>query len=147
MTQMPLHLQKLCVGADSVEELEGWIAQGLADKKRQGLVVEQFHVTRMMPKKDIEILDGGSLYWIIKGQIQVRQSILELRAVKDGDGISRCAIVLEPTLVRVIPHPRRPFQGWRYLPADDAPKDLTAMSDGGQLPPEMARELRELGLL
>lgn len=143
---MPLHLQKLCVGAESIDDLESWIDQRLADKARQGLPVEQTHVTRMTPKRDAEILDGGSLYWIIKGVILVRQAILELRAVKDADGISRCAIVLEPKLVRVAPQPRRPFQGWRYLAAEDAPRDLDDLSGAENLPQAMVRELRDLGL-
>ncbi|GGE46569.1 lysophospholipase [Agaricicola taiwanensis] len=144
---MPLHLQKLCVGADSIEELESWITHRLEDKARQGLPVEQLHVTRMTPKRDAEILAGGSLYWIIKGVIQVRQSIRELRPVTDSDGIGRCAIVLEPALVRVVPQPRRPFQGWRYLSAEDAPKDLASVGDTGDLPPALVRELQDLGLL
>lgn len=147
ITPMPLHLQKLCVGADSIEDLESWIAQRLDEKARQGLPREQFHVTRMAPKRDVEILDGGSLYWVIKGVIQARQAILDLRAVRDSDGISRCAIVLEPTVVRVRPQPRRPFQGWRYLTVDDAPVDLALLGDTGDLPAELVSELRELGLM
>lgn len=147
ISRMPLHIQKLCVGADSIEDLESWIAHRLDEKARQGLPREQFHVTRMAPKREAEILDGGSLYWVIKGVIQARQAILDLRAVRDSDGINRCAIVLEPTVVRVRPQPRRPFQGWRYLTAEDAPVDLASLGDVEELPPELVKELRELGLM
>jgi hypothetical protein len=143
---MPLHLQKLCVGAESIDDLQGWLAERLADKRRRGLPVEQVHVTRMTPKRVEEILDGGALYWVIKGVILVRQNILELRALKDAGGVSRCGIVLQPELVRVTPQPRRPFQGWRYLAAADAPKDLAEMAGAEDLPPEVMRELRDLGL-
>jgi hypothetical protein len=144
---MPLHLQKLCVGADSFEDLAEWIAETLAGKAKRGLVVEQIHTTRMMPSRGEEILGGGSLYWVIKGVMCARQRILELRPIKDSEGISRCQIVLEPELVRTEPRPRRPFQGWRYLAADDAPGDMDAATASTGLPPHLVIELRELGLL
>ncbi len=144
---MPLHLQKLCVGANSFEDLAEWIAETLADKAKRGLVVEQIHTTRMMPSRGEEILNGGSLYWVIKGVMCARQRILELRPIKDSEGISRCQIVLEPELIRTEPRPRRPFQGWRYLAVDDAPGDMDAATATTGLPPHLVIELRELGLL
>jgi hypothetical protein len=144
---MPLHLQKLCVGAESFEDMEDWIAQTLDQRRRAGQPVEQIHTTRMMPSRAAEIVEGGSLYWVIKGTMLARQQILELRAVTGQDGIQRCAIVLEPRMVRVTPWPRRAFQGWRYLAHDDAPGDLGAGGDAGDLPQHLLLELRELGLL
>ncbi|MEJ8573434.1 DUF1489 domain-containing protein [Microbaculum marinum] len=145
---MTVNLIKLCVGADSVEDLSGWIDQRLAAKRRAGTVAEQVHVTRMTPKRQDELLDGGSLYWVIKGIIQCRQRLLELRPVTGDDGISRCGFVLEPKVVLVEPRPRGPFQGWRYLDSRDAPPDLGASTSGiAEMPTDMRRELVEMGLL
>ena len=96
---MGLNLVKLCVGVDSVEDLESWIRFRLKEKERAGEEVIQFHTTRMIPKRADELVDGGSLYWVIKGNVQVRQVIKEIRPFTDSSGISRCRIVLDPTLV------------------------------------------------
>ena len=145
---MTLNLVKLCVGVDAIEDLQASIDFGLADKKGRGLEEIQFHTTRMIPKRADELVDGGSLYWVIKGQVQVRQYIQEIRPFTDASGISRCRIVLEPRLIPTYWQPRRAFQGWRYLKVEDAPLDLAAR-DGGlmSLPPELRRELADLGLL
>jgi hypothetical protein len=139
---MPIHLVKLCVGAQSVEDLRGWIADRLAQAGRQ------VHTTRMMPKRREEILGGGSLFWVIKGELNCRQSILDLLPVVDADGIGRCEIVLDPRVVLVDPRPRGPFQGWRYLEPADAPADLD-MREGSPdaLPAALQRELRVIGVL
>lgn len=109
---------------------------------------EQFHTTRMMPKRRTELLDGGSLYWVIKGNIQARQRFLDIRPFVDVDGISRCKLVLEPVLHETSWAPRRPFQGWRYLDPEDAPPDLAASgADFDDLPADLRRELAGLGLL
>ena len=143
---MPLHLIKLCVGCDGIDDLAHWITATLAEKRRRGLPEEHVHRTRMMPKRVEEILDGGSLYWIIKGQIRVREKILDLRAVKDASGVSHCDIVLSGELVEVEARPYRPFQGWRYFSPDVAPRDL--LDDATRdLPVEFLRELAGLGLL
>ncbi|MEO1199124.1 MAG: DUF1489 domain-containing protein [Pseudomonadota bacterium] len=144
---MPQHLIKLCVGAESVEDLTGWIAERMAARRKGGRPLEQVHTTRQQPKRSAEILGGGSLYWVIKGVIQCRQQIRDLRPIVDTDGIPRCEIVLEPVVHLVTPRPRGPFQGWRYLSAADAPPDLTAADAGGDLPIDMRRDLAELGLL
>ena len=145
---MTLNLLKLCVGVDAIEDLQASIDFGLADKKRRGVEAIQFHTTRMIPKRADELVDGGSLYWVIRGQVQVRQHIQEIRPFTDPSGISRCRIVLESRLIPTHWQPRRAFQGWRYLKAQDAPADL-AQRDGGlmSLPPELRRELADLGLL
>jgi hypothetical protein len=144
---MPLHLIKLCVGAESIRDLEEWIAEKLAEKRARGEPVEQFHTTRMVPTRTDELLDGGSLYWVIKGEIACRQNLVAIRPFVDGDGIRRCRLVMEPVVHRVEPRPRGPFQGWRYLAAREAPPDLGAGADAAALPDELRRELRTLGLL
>ena len=144
---MVMHLVKLCVGAGSVEELEGWIAGRRAAAERAGKPYEQFHTTRQMPRLRDDILAGGSLYWVIKGMIACRQQIADLRPVVDDEGISRCKIILKQPIVRVVPRPRGPFQGWRYFKPEDAPPDLGADGSGEAPTPEMARQLSELGLL
>ena len=138
----PLHLIKLCVGAENIADLEEWVKDCL---RRSG---EQVHTTRMMPKRRVEILAGGSLYWVIRGVLSCRQTILDLRATSDGMGVSYCDIVLEPRVVPVDPRPRGPFQGWRYLAAKDAPPDLDLKtSAGSDLPIELSSQLRAIGLL
>ena len=145
---MPLHLIKLCVGADSIRDQEEWIAETLAAKRARGEAAEQTHRTRMVPKRAAELIDGGSLYWVIKGQIAARQEILDIRPFVDGEGVSRCHIVLKPVMIPVMPRPHRPFQGWRYLRVEDAPVDIGARDGMVSLMPEsLRRELRELGLL
>lgn len=145
---MTLHLLKLCVGAESIDDLEGWIAERRRHAEAAGRRYEQVHTTRMSPKRGSEILDGGSLYWVIKGVIACRQRLLALRPIVDADGIPRCDLVLEPVVVPVAPRPFRPFQGWRYLQAADAPPDLAlAGGDVAAMPEPMRRELRALGLL
>lgn len=145
---MPLHLLKLCVGADSVADLQGWIEGRLAKMARNGERPEQRHTTRMVPKRIGELVDEGSLYWVIKGQIAVRQPLLAVRPFTDMDGIGRCHLVLHAALVPVDPRPHRPFQGWRYLRPEDAPPDVSSLSaDLARMPEPLRRDLRELGLL
>ena len=106
-----LHLLKLCVGTDSVEDLADW-QDSQAGPLARGCAV---HVTRMWPKREAELLDGGSIYWIIKGVILCRQRLVGLERVEGGDGITRCALVMDREIIRTEAAPRRPFQGWRYL--------------------------------
>ena len=145
---MPLHLIKLCVGCDSVKELEDWIAEKLREKRRRRLAREHIHTTRMVPKRAEELLAGGSLYWVIRGQIMCRERILAVRPFVDKEGIGRCRLVLDGKVVLVAPRPFRAFQGWRYLEAKDAPRDLDRAAPGAaKMPEDMRRQLRELGLL
>ena len=139
-----LHLIKLCVGVDSLEELAAWRAEraGAADHTHTR------HVTRMWPKREDELLQDGSLYWVIKGEIQARQKILRFDEVTGQDGLRRCAIIMDPCLIRTARVPRRPFQGWRYLQAKDAPPDLTAARPGDdRLPADLTRALADIGVL
>jgi hypothetical protein len=139
-----VHLIKLCVGAEAVEDLTDWQASARA-KGPDGL---PRHVTRMWPKRANEVLNGGSLYWVFKGLVLCRQRILRLDEVDRGDGITRCGIVLDPEVVRVTGTPRRPFQGWRYLAPGDAPRDLRkGRAEDDALPPSMQSALAEIGVL
>jgi hypothetical protein len=142
---MTLHLIKLCVGAESIDDLADWIERKLAEKRAAGLPVEHFHITRMVPLRIRDLLDGGSLYWVIKGNVQVRQRLLDIRRFSDDEGIRRCRLVLEPALVPTEWQPKRAFQGWRYFDPGDAPRDLDGRGGEG-LPPELAAELAGLGL-
>ena len=145
---MPLHLIKLCVGCDSIRDLEEWIEENRIYAGRLKRTYEQTHTTRMVPKRLDELLDGGSLYWVVRGQVACRQKLLDVRPFTDGEGIGRCRLVLEPVVVPVQPRPYRPFQGWRYLKAEDAPRDFGLEQDElAQMPEEMRRELADLGLL
>jgi hypothetical protein len=143
-----LHLVKLCVGCDSVKDLEDWIRTKLKDRRKRGLSREHMHRTRMVPKRADELVDGGSLFWVIRGAVMCRQRLLDVRPFVDRQGIGQCHLVLEPKLVLVEPRPWRAFQGWRYLVAADAPRDLDRAAPGAKdMPEAMRRELRGLGLL
>jgi hypothetical protein len=145
---MPLHLIKLCVGADSVRDLEDWIKEKLKQKRKSGEKPEHIHRTRMVPKRAEELTAGGSLYWVIRGEVMCRQRIRAIRPFRDKDGIGRCGVVLDPKPILVEPRPYRAFQGWRYLAAKDAPRDLDKVVKGAAAMPEtLRRELRELGLM
>ncbi len=145
---MALNILKLCVGCDSIEDLIAWREGDAALKRRLGMPVEHYHTTRMFPKAREEILDGGSLYWVIKGNVQCRQRIVDLRAVKGEDGISRCKIVLDYDVTLTTWQPRRPFQGWRYLKPADAPSDINmGRSQDEPMPQALREELASLGLL
>ncbi|MGS4946963.1 DUF1489 family protein [Meridianimarinicoccus sp. RP-17] len=139
-----INLVKLCVGAEKVDDLLAWQSSPRA-KGPDGRVC---HVTRMWPRREAELLAGGSIYWVFKGVILARQRVLDLQRVDGGDGIVRCAIVLDDTVVRTRPATRRPFQGWRYLTPQDAPADLPAgRAADDALPREMETALADLGLL
>lgn len=138
---MALHLIKLCVGVSEIEEMNSWVK---ISKKSQE---DCDHVTRMFPRRKDEVLPDGSLYWVIRGLILCRQPIADLQEVTGLDGIHRCRILFKPQIIGVRPTPRRAFQGWRYLTADDAPVDLPRGEKGSDLPDKMRRELVELGLI
>ena len=138
---MPLHLLKLCVGVSEIDELESWVKDARAGRDTLD------HVTRMFPKRRDEILQGGSLYWVIRGMILCRQPIAALDEVTGDDGITRCRILFRPQIIPVRPVPRRAFQGWRYLEEADAPPDLPKAARVEGMPEKMRRDLSELGLL
>ena len=145
---MPLHLVKLAVGCESIADFKSYLSQRMRAAKARGEEQQHIHVTRMVPKRDVELLDGGSLYWVIRGEIALREKLMAIEPFRDGEGINRCRLILEPKPVTVAPRPLRPFQGWRYLTDKDAPPDLgKAAASVAAMPEPLRRELRDLGLL
>ncbi|WP_296081263.1 DUF1489 family protein [uncultured Agrobacterium sp.] len=144
---MALHLIKLCVGADSIDDLRKWVSQRSLTAIAAGLEPHSVHTTRMIPKRVEELLEEGSLYWVIKGQVQARQKLLDIRSFTGADGITRCDLILGPEVIETSPAPKRPFQGWRYLKDEEAPRDLAGSDLSQDLPSDLRRELAELGLL
>ena len=144
---MTLHLIKLCVGVDSLEELAHWQKGRIAALEKKRAKPELMHVTRHKPKRAAELLAGGSLYWVIKGQIAARQELVDIREVRSKNGPPKCGLVYQPVLVPTLRRAHRPFQGWRYLDAKDAPPDARSLKRGKGLPEALCAELAELGLL
>lgn len=139
-----INLIKLSVGTESADGLAAW-HQTKRAQTTDGL---PRHVTRMWPRREAEILNGGSIYWVIKGLVQCRQRIVRLDEVIGADGIRRCAIVLDPHLHRTQSATKRPFQGWRYLHPNESPPDLPRERDNEDaLPTELNRALAEIGVL
>ncbi|MCF6196232.1 MAG: DUF1489 domain-containing protein [Emcibacter sp.] len=141
---MTVHILKLCVGIDSVDHLIE------VRKGRQNLLPDgtpyNYHITRFRPKRAEDVLDGGSIYWVIKGFVQVRQSIIGLEKLETDTGV-KCKIIMDTTLVRTESQPRRPHQGWRYLEPSDAPRDILDGQRTDNLPRDMSDKLREMGLI
>ncbi len=146
---MALHLVKLSVGSESVEDHAAWQAANRQFWRKVGRKPAVFHTTFQTPKRTAELLDGGSLYWVIKGLIQARQRLVGFDEGQKADGSPCCLLLLDPEIVAVRPVPRRAFQGWRYLDPNDAPPDLRSVSGSGigALPAHMRRELAALGLI
>lgn len=139
---MPLHLVKLAVGAKSIDDVRAW--QGARAKVAPPLR----HRTRNFPRRAPEILDGGSIYWVINRVISIRQRIVEIREAKEADGTACTDLVLDPALVPVRGRFMKPFQGWRYLEAADAPPDEAVFGVVAEdLPPKLRKELEALALL
>lgn len=147
---MALHLIKLCVGADSIEDLADWQAARMRERRKAGEKKPlPVHRTFQSPKRKAELLDGGSLYWVIKGIVQVRQPLADILEGTREDGTPCCLLVLKDELIPVRPVPRRPFQGWRYLDATEAPEDLGGRAADGvaAMPAKLRKDLADLGLL
>jgi len=142
---MALNLIKLCVGVEALDDLQDWSVRRLEFMRRQDAKAHLFHTTRMVPKRAEALLDGGSLYWVIKGQVQARQQLVDIEPFVDGEGIQRCHLILGDEVVPTVWQPRRAFQGWRYLDAKDAPADASA--NDADLPGHLRAELGDLGLL
>lgn len=142
---MTIHLQKLSVGTESIATLQDWQKIVVNRRVKKGLTPYHQHVTRMSPKQKDALLDGGSIYWVIKGLIQCRNKIVDLEDAQTQDGRKACAILMHPELIPVVPTPKRPFQGWRYLKAEDAPADLSEIVGADELPPELRAKLANLG--
>ena len=146
--RMTVHIVKLCVGCDTVEDLKDWQDERLKQLKRAGQTPELCHRTLQAPRRREEVIDGGSLYWVIRGVMLVRQRIIDLRPDTKDDGVACCGIVLDAELVVTRPHPRRAFQGWRYLDAADVPPDIKGFAEeSDEIPHGMREDLRELRLI
>jgi hypothetical protein len=132
-----------------VKDLKGRVAERMKTARKKGLPQHHVHVTRMTPKRIDDILKGGSLYWVIRGEIAAREKIIAIEPFRDRDGIGRCRLIMQPRVIAVSPRPMRPFQGWRYFTVDSAPPDLGKAAAGtiAAMPEPMRRELRDLGLL
>ena len=136
---MALHLTRVAFGATSLADLVSRI-----ESNRTGNTIRL--TTRFLPKRHAEVVDGGSLYWIIKHQLVGRARVLAFEDRPDG----RIDMVLEAKVTPVNPIPRRAHQGWRYLNATDAPTDLGHVNEGedvSDLPPTLLTELAELSLI
>lgn len=144
---MTIHLVKLCVGIEDVQDLAERQRKRLDAAKARGERPVLRHLTRHAPLRADELLDGGSLYWVIKGFVRVRQRLVGFESAVKADGHPACAVLLDPVLVRTSLRAFRAFQGWRYLKPEDAPPDVMRAEDDADVPPEMAAELRDLGLL
>ncbi len=139
-----INLVKLCVGANTVDDLIAW----QKTRRSRGPDGERRHVTRMWPKREAELLNGGSLYWVFRGQILCRQRILRLEEVIRHDGVRMCAIVLDTDIAHTAAAPKRPFQGWRYLKLDETPPDLPAVRENDDpIPMELNQALADIGVL
>ncbi|MCI4644752.1 MAG: DUF1489 domain-containing protein [Hyphomonadaceae bacterium] len=134
---MAIHLIKLCVGADSIADLEAW------QQRLLKTLPNPVHHTRMTPKRGDELLAGGSIYWVIKKVIRVRQRIVDIRTVPDETGRNMCELVFDPELIPVVPRRKKPFQGWRYLKSGDAPPDLTPGAKASDVPVALDVALKE----
>lgn len=141
-----LNLVKLCVGVASVEELQAWRTQRRIETTAKGEEHISQHITRMWPRRADDILNGGSLYWVFRGVIRARQRIVRFDERIGSDGIRRCAIVMDPELIRTEAQPRRAFQGWRYLATADAPRDLRKDASDSGMPQELQVELARIGV-
>ena len=132
-----IHMVKLFVGADDVADLENW------QKRVMQSYPKPVHHTRMIPKRGDALSSGGSIYWVLRGLIQVRQEFVDVKQITDRGGRKACELVFEPELIPVEPTPKRPFQGWRYLKPEDAPADLKAGSGTVEMPANLRAELRD----
>ena len=143
-----VNLVKLCVGITAVGQLEQLQATRRRESSENGRLPVNIHITRNKPKRSQEIIDHGSLYWVIRRQIRVRQRIIKITDIEDSEGKKKCCLVLKPDLIKTEHRAYRPFQGWRYLEQSDAPADLLTNQKGEfEMPFEMEEELRSLGLL
>ena len=149
MSEAPVNIVKLAVGVKSVEEL-ALIQRRFLNQSKTQTSKGFYHSTKLMPKKHEAIVESGSLYWVIKGVICARQKIVEIIKKEDPDGVKRCRIYLENSIIKTTPIRKRPFQGWRYLKKNRTPADIvdpvTATFDE-DIPLEVQQQLLEVGLL
>ena len=145
---MTINLIKISVGIEDIDHLKRRQEQSISNAISSGVVPEIVHYTRNTPRRANEWLQGGSIYWVIKRFIRVRQLIKDIRQVNGPKGKKSCAIILEPGIIRTEIKKFRVFQGWRYFPLNDAPADLpiSSISDN-DFPEDLVNDLKELGLI
>ncbi len=149
MSKNFINLIKLCVGAENVSDLYNWQKNRIIPKKIGNTKSSAtFLVTRMRPKRETEILNGGSIFWVFRGLILARQKILGIDKYIEEDSVLRCKIILDREIILTEPHQKKPFQGWRYLNQKDTPKDREIFSNTKtQLPLKIEKELSLIGIL
>ena len=145
---MTINLIKISVGIEDIEHLKRKQKQFISNALNHGAVPEIIHYTRNTPRRSDEMLQGGSIYWVIKRFIRARQLIREIRRINGPKGKKSCAIILEPEIIKTELKQFRVFQGWRYLSLNDAPSDLSVSSiSSDDIPEDLVNDLKELGLL
>ena len=137
---MTIHVVKLCVGAESIDDMIAW------QTRQMRTLPNPIHRTRTYPKQAEEMLNGGSIYWVVKRAIRFRQRIIDIRKVDDEDGRSLCELHFDPELIQTYAQPKRPFQGWRYLKAHDAPRDLKSGQRALDIPADLDEALKAAGV-
>lgn len=143
---MTIHLLRMAAGVPDLATLQRYVEADTHHDPKLGRVTS--FVTRNTPRRTPDLLEGGSVYSIMKGMIQCRRRILDIRAVRDSQGSAACEVILDPVLIRVMPTPHRAMQGWRYLEPEKAPRDLGVFHGNEEEPPEdMAQALKAMGLL
>ena len=144
---MTVNLLKTAVGVPDLDHLRLRQATRRAERDGREVVIGY---TRNKPRRLDELVAGGSIYWIVKAHILVRQRFLGLDDAVDDSGRAYCELLLDPHLIETVPVPKRAIQGWRYLPQAEAPPDLDIAYGGEEdeaLPAHLARELREIGVI
>lgn len=146
---MTVHLLRMAVRVESVGHLRTIQTERMRESAKSRKKQRLFTYTRNLPRRDKELLDGGSIYWVVKRYVRVRQKILGIESATNTEGRRYCAIELDPELVLVDPRRHKAFQGWRYFRPEDVPADILEQAGGeaDDLPPELAEELRDLGLI
>ena len=143
---MALHILKVAAGVSSLEHLRQVVDRYSYMDAELGHIMHMS--SRNTPRRMGEVLDGGSVFWIIKRAIVARADLIAIREVVREDGKKGCQMCIRPNVIPTIPQPKRGFQGWRYLKHDDAPQDLESDApSSGTGSPELARELKSLGLI
>ena len=133
---MTIHMVKLCVGAESIDDMIAW------QTRQMRTLPNPVHHTRMYPKRADELLNDGSIYWVVKRAIRFRQKIIAIHKVDDGDGRSLCELHFDPELISTYAQAKRPFQGWRYLKPGDAPRDLKSGQRAVDIPSNLDEALK-----
>ena len=137
---MTIHMVKLCVGVENIDDMIEWQA------RQMQTLPNPIHRTRAYPKQAEDMLNGGSIYWVVKRAIRFRQRIIDIRKVDDEEGRSLCELHFDPDIIQTYAQPKRPFQGWRYLKPGDAPRDLKSGKSAEDIPADLDEALKAAGV-